>query len=132
MKEGEEWKVAFITKLGVFEPTTMFFGLCNSPVTFQNFMDDIFKDEHKYFAIIIYIDDILVFSKDWKTHQATMCCVMQVLYENHLYLKIKKCIFDAPEVEFLGLIMGNGQIHMDPKKVAIIIEWPVPKIVKDV
>ena len=68
MKEGEEWKAAFITELGVFEPTTMFFGLCNSPATFQNFMDDIFKDERIRFAIIIYIDDILVFSKDRETH----------------------------------------------------------------
>ena len=71
MKEEEEWKVAFITELGVFEPTTMFFGLCNSPVTFQNFIDDIFKNKHICFLIIIYMDDILVFSKDWKTHQAS-------------------------------------------------------------
>lgn len=132
MKEGEEWKAAFITELGVFEPTTMFFGLCNSPATFQNFMDDIFKDERIRFAIIIYIDDILVFSKDRETHQATTRRVMQILRENHLYLKIEKCTFDAPEVEFLGLIVGNGQIRMDPKKVAAITEWPVPKTVKEV
>ena len=127
MKEGEEWKAAFITELGVFEPTIMFFGLCNSPATCQNFMDDIFKDECIHFAIIIYIDDILVFSKDWETHQATTYHIMQMLHKNHLYLKIEKCTFDIPEVEFLGLIVGNGQIHMDPKKVATITEWPVPK-----
>ena len=132
MKEGEEWKVAFITELGVFEPTTMFFGLCNSLATFQNFMDDIFKDECIHFAIIIYIDDILVFAKDRETHQATTHHIMQILHKNHLYLKIKKCTFDAPEVEFLGLIVGNEQIHMDPKKVAAITEWPVPKTVKEV
>ena len=57
---------------------------------------------------------------------------MQILRENHLYLKIEKCTFDAPEVEFLGLIVGNGQIRMDPKKVAAITEWPVPKTVKEV
>ena len=57
---------------------------------------------------------------------------MQILCENHLYLKIEKCTFNVPEVEFLGLIVGNRQICMDPKKVAAITEWPVPKTVKEV
>ena len=108
----------------------MFSRLCNSPAIFQNFMNDIFKDKCIYFAIVIYINNILVFSKDYEAHYATIQHILQLLHENHLYLKFKKCIFNIPKVEFLGLIVSNGQICMDLKKVAAITEWLVPKIVK--
>ena len=64
IKDGDQWKGAFKTKLGLFEPTVMFFGMCNSPTTFQKMMDEIFKDEIHEAWVIIYMDDILVFTKD--------------------------------------------------------------------
>jgi len=63
IKEGDEWKAAFKTNTGLYEPTVMFFGLCNSPATFQSMMDEIFKDEVNECWVIIYIDDILIFQK---------------------------------------------------------------------
>jgi len=69
IKEGDEWKAAFKTNRGLFEPTVMFFGLCNSPATFQNMMNDIFKDMIDEGWIVIYMDDILIFLKDAETHR---------------------------------------------------------------
>ena len=64
LKEGDEWKAAFVTKFGLFEPTVMFFGLCNSPATFQTRMNEIFQDMIHERWIIIYMDDILIFTKN--------------------------------------------------------------------
>ena len=63
IKEGDQWKVAFKTNIGLFEPTVMFFGLCNSPATFQAMMNDILKDELNDGWVIVYMDDILIYSK---------------------------------------------------------------------
>jgi len=90
IKKGDEWKAAFKTNTGLFEPTVMFFGLCNSPATFQAMMDSIFKDEVHEGWVIIYMDDILIFSKDKKTLEEQTKRILQKLRENDLYLKAKK------------------------------------------
>ncbi|TFY80223.1 hypothetical protein EWM64_g3787 [Hericium alpestre] len=109
IKEGDKWKAAFWMKYGLFEPTVMFFGLCNSPATFQAFMNEIFHDLIREGHVILVTEKVL-----------------KILRENHLMLKPTKCTFEAPEVDYLGLIVGNGQVRMDPKKVEAITEWPVP------
>ncbi|TFY79548.1 hypothetical protein EWM64_g4466 [Hericium alpestre] len=126
IKEGDEWKAAFQTKYSLFEPTVMFFGLCNSPATFQAFMNEIFHNLIREGHVIVYMDNILIFTPDCKTHQLVTEKVLKILRENHLTLKPTKCTFEAPEVDYLGLIVGNGQVRMDPKKVKAITEWPVP------
>ena len=68
IKDGNQWKAAFKTNKGLFEPTVMFFGLCNSPATFQAMMNEIFKDMLDEEWIVIYMDNILIFSKDQKEH----------------------------------------------------------------
>jgi hypothetical protein len=98
IKEGDEWKAAFKTNRGLFEPTVMFFGLCNSPATFQAMMNEIFKDMIDEGWIEIYMDDILLHSKHLKEHQERTRRVLQRLQDNDLYLKAEKCKFDIQEV----------------------------------
>src|ERR1700709_2708022 len=87
IKEGDEFKAAFRTSRGLFEPTVMFFGLTNSPATFQNMMNDIFKDEIDEGHVKIYIDDILIFHRDLKEHRRMVLRILAKLRENQLYLK---------------------------------------------
>jgi len=132
IKEGDEWKGAFKTNKGLFEPMAMFFGLCNSPVTFQNMMNNIFRDMLDKGWIIIYMNDILIFSADPEEHRQRTLQVLERLREHDLYLKAEKCKFDIQEVEFLGLIIKLDQLTMDPTKLAGIREWPAPTTVKGV
>ena len=132
IKEGDQWKAAFKTNLGLFEPTVMFFGLCNSPATFQNMMNDILKDEINDGWVIVYMDDILIFSKDKKSLEEMTKRVLQRLRENDLYLKPAKCQFCQTKIEYLGLIIEEGKMSMDPTKLSGIRDWPTPESVKQV
>ena len=126
IKEGDEWKAAFRTNVGLFEPTVMFFGLTNSPATFQNFMNHIFKDLIHQGVVSVYMDDILVHTTTHSQHQQIVKEVLRILRDNDLFLKPEKCIFHADEVEYLGMIVGKGQIRMDPAKITAIRDWPTP------
>ena len=130
IKDGDQWKAAFKTSRGLFEPTVMFFGLCNSPATFQNMMDDIFRDMKSEGWIIIYMDDIFVFTKDLQLNIHYTRKVLQRLKDNDLYLKPEKCAFWVPKVEYLGFIIQENQVAMDPVKVNGIRDWPAPTTVK--
>ena len=93
IKEGDEWKAAFKTNRGLFEPTVMFFGLTNSPSTFQSMMDTIFKDLILTGEVVIYMDDILIATPDDLTHHRQLVHhVLDRLKEHDLYLKPKKCL----------------------------------------
>ncbi len=126
IKEGDEEKAAFRTNRGLFEPTVMFFGLTNSPTTFQWMMNDIFRDLIGEGKVTIYLNDILIFSKDRKEHQQIVKRVLQCLHENRLFLKAEKCEFEVLETEYLGVIISENSIRMDPVKIAGIAEWPTP------
>ena len=112
--DGDQWKAAFKTNRGLFEPTVMFFGLCNSPATFQAMMDDIFSDMITECIIIIYLDDIFLFAADETTLTNNMKKVLARLQENDLYLKPTKCEFNKTKVEYLGMVIEEGKISMDP------------------
>ena len=105
IKEEDKWKAVFICHHGTFEPLVMFFGLCNSPLTFQMMMNEIFADIEE--VVVVYIDDIMVFTKtdDLKEHNKIMLEVLCHLEENDLYVKPEKCIFCTTEVDFLGMIV---------------------------
>ncbi|SJL18527.1 uncharacterized protein ARMOST_22120 [Armillaria ostoyae] len=126
IKEGDEHKAAFRTNRGLFEPTVMFFRLTNSPATFQWMMNDIFKDLISEGKVTIYLDDILIFTKDLDEHRRVVRRVLQKLRENKLFLKAKKCEFKVLETEYLGVIISEGQVRMDPVKLARIAEWLTP------
>ena len=132
IKEGDEWKAAFITPKGLFEPTVMFFGLSNSPATFQRFMNDSFKDMIAEGWLIVYMDDMLITSRNKEEDIERTRRVLQRMKELDLHLKLKKCRFGVEEVDFLGLILRPGEIAMDPTKLSGIAEWPTPTKVKDV
>ncbi|GBE87281.1 hypothetical protein SCP_1005280 [Sparassis crispa] len=132
IKDGDQWKGAFKTNRGLFEPMVMFFGLCNSPATFQMMMNALFKDMIDEGWIVIYMDDILIFSNDLEEHHVRTRHVLQRLKDSDLFLKPEKCFFDVKEVEFLGMIIRENYIGMDPIKLKGIAEWPEPTTVKGV
>ncbi|KAJ3559362.1 hypothetical protein NM688_g396 [Phlebia brevispora] len=132
MAEGDEEKAAFITNRGLFEPLVMFFGLTNSPSTFQMFMNDIFRDMVLRGEVLIYLDDILIFSDDLNEHRKKVREVLKILRKHGLTCKPEKCEFEVQETEYLGHIISNGSIRMDPAKVEGVTKWPVPTCKKDV
>jgi len=133
IKEGDEWKAAFTTNQGLFEPKVMFFGLTNSPATFQAMMNDIFKEEIREGWVSIYMDNILIHTdNDAAKHQEYVHQILQKLEENNLYLKPEKCAFEQQRIEFLGVVLEGRTIQMDPSKITGIANWPTPKTVKDV
>src|SRR5216110_1852344 len=132
IKEGGEHKAAFHTSHGLFEPLVMFFGLTNSPATFQMMMNEIFHIEVSSGQVLIYLDDILIFSRDLTEHHHQVRNVLARLRENKLYLKPEKCQFDALETEYLRMIISEGNVRMDPVKVKGIIDWPAPQSKHDV
>ncbi len=104
----------------------MFFGLTNSPAMFQWMMNDIFRDLIGEGKVTIYLDDILIFSKNLNEHRQIFKRVLQCLRENKLFLKAEKCKFEVLETEYLGVIISENSIRMDPVKIAGITEWPMP------
>jgi len=132
MKEGDEWKAAFQTNRGLFKLLVMFFGLCNSPATFQTMMDDIFDGLIMEGVVVVYLDDILKFTETLEEHQRVTWRVMELLWKTNLFLKPKKCEFEKTEVEYLGVIISQNLVKMDPVKVAGVTEWPIPSNRKEV
>ena len=132
IRDGDQWKAAFKTNRGLFEPTVMFFGLCNSPATFQALMDDIFGDMISEHIIIVYMDDIFLFAPDEATLTKNMKKVLARLQKNDLFLKPTKCEFNKTKVEYLGMIIEEGKISMDPGKLRGIRDWPPPTTLKQV
>ena len=131
MKEGDKWKAVFWTNRGLFEPLVMFFGLCNLPTTFQTMMNHIFCDLINKGKVVVYMDDIMIFTKTLNKHRQIVQEVLQILCENKLSLKHTKCDFKTQEIEYLGLIVLEGQIKMDPGKVKGVTDWPISKSHKE-
>jgi hypothetical protein len=132
IKDGDQWKAAFKTNRGLFEPMVMFFGMSNSPATFQALMDEIFQDMIDEGWMVIYMDDILIFSRNEEEHKMRTLRVLKRLQDNDLFLKPEKCEFDKQEVGFLGLVIRPDIIAMDPTKLAGIQDWKSPVTVKGV
>ena len=114
IKDGDQWKAAFKTNKGLFKPTVMFFGMCNSPAIFQAMMDSIFGDLIEDCIVIIYMDNIFLFTKTLEQLEANT----------------KKWEFCKEKIEWLGMIIEEGRISMDPGKLKGISEWPDPTMVK--
>jgi len=133
IKEGNKYKAAFKTSKGLFEPTVMFFSLTNSPATFQTMMDNIFQEEVAQGWLRIYMDNMIIATEDDKVlHELRVNHILNKLEKFDLFLKLEKCKFHQWEVEYLGVLIGNGLVKMDPVKVQGISEWPTPQTVKDI
>ena len=115
---------------GLFEPTVMFFGMCNSPATFQVMMDEIFSDMIDECIVIIYMDDIFIFAPDETTLAENTKRVLTCLQDNNLFLKPTKCEFNKTKIEYLGLVIEEGKISMDGRKLRGIQDWSTPTTVK--
>jgi hypothetical protein len=131
IRPGDEWKTAFRTRYGHFEYTVMPFGLTNAPAVFQHMANDIFRDFLDIFTIV-YLDDILIYSKTQEEHDVHVCQVLQRLREYGLYAKLEKCKFDENQVEFLGYVVSHEGISMDPFKIQTVLDWQTPCSLRDV
>jgi hypothetical protein len=107
------------------------FGLTNAPTVFQHMANDIFRDFLSIF-IIVYLDDILIYSKNQDEHEIHVRQALQWLREYGLYAKLEKCSFDQNQVEFLGYIVSSSGISMDPTKMQTIRNWKTPQFVRHV
>ena len=132
IKPGDEWKAAFLTPEGLFEPKVMFFGLTNSPVTFQMMMNMIFQKEVAKGWLSVYMDDIAIHSKKQpleteeqhrQRHKIYVHHVLDKLEKHDLYLKPEKCAFEKDEIDYLEVIIGNGIVKMNPSKLKGVADW---------
>ena len=126
IKEGDEWKAAFTTHIGTYEPTVIYFGLTNSPATFQMMMNDLFRDLINQGDMATFIDDILVATDTEEEHNELVKEVLKRLEENDLFVKPEKCKWKVREVEFLGVVIGSREVEMQKEKVEGVLNWPAP------
>jgi hypothetical protein len=124
-------KTTFITKYGLYEFTVMSFGLTNAPAYFMYLMNSVFMDYLDKF-IVVFIDDILVYSQNEQEHEEHLRKVLQRLRDCQLYAKLSKCEFWINEVLFLDHIINRERLAVDPKKVAAILDWKAPKDVRGI
>jgi len=126
IKEGDEWKVVFTMHIGAYKPTVMYFGLTNSPTTFQTMMNDLFRDLINQRDTATFINDILVATDTEEGYNKLVEKVLKRLEENDLFVKPKKCKWKVKEVEFLGVVIGPKGVEMQKKKVEGVLNWPAP------
>ena len=131
IKKGDEWKAAFTTLEGSFEPTVMFFRLTNSPATFQAMMNELLRDLINTGKVAVFIDDVIVGTETEEGHNELVTEIIKRLEENDLYVKLEKCKWKVREVGFLRVVIGPEGIKIEKEKVKGVLEWLTPKCVKD-
>jgi cell fate regulator YaaT (PSP1 superfamily) len=119
--EGDEWKMAFCTKYGLYEYLVMPFGLTNAPTSCQRWMNEILSDYLDVFCIA-YLDDILIYSDNLEQHRQHVRLIMKRVEEVGLTLKVSKCEFHTDRTEYLRYIISPTGILMDPEKVQAVAE----------
>jgi len=132
IKEGDEWKAAFTIHIGAYEPTIMYFGLTNSPATFQAMINDLFRDLINQGDMATFIDNILVATDMEEGHNELVEEILRRLEENDLFVKPEKCKWKVREVEFLGVVIGPKGVEIQKEKVERVLNWPAPRNVKEV
>jgi len=132
IKPGDEWKAAFCTNHGLFESLVMFFGMTNSPTTFQTMINDIFRTLIAKGIVVVYLDNILIFTEMKEEHEQAVQRVLEVLAEHKLFLHLEKCKFHWKRIEYLGLVISENKVEMDSVKIARVHDWPIPENRTDV
>lgn len=131
VQEGDEWKTAFCTPLGLYKYLVMPFGLSNAPAIFQAFIQDTLRDYLDVFCVV-YLDNILIFSRTQEEHNQHVIKVLDRLKSAQLYANAEKCEFNHLEVTYVGYLLGAGGSCMNPKKLDTVASWPKLQNVKDV
>ena len=127
IKSRDEWKEAFCTNHGLFEPLVMFFGITNSPATFQTIMNNIFRTFIAEEIVAMYLDNILIFMEMEQEHERAVQRVLEVLAEHKLFFHPEKCEFHWKQIEYLRLVISENKVEMDSVKVAGVCDWPTPE-----
>ena len=122
IKEEDEWKAVFMMPEGSFELTVMFFGLMNSPATFQAMMNELLRDLINIGKVAVFINDVIVGTEMEEEHDELIAEVIKRLEENDLYVKPEKCKWKVKEVEFLGVVIEPEGIKMEKEKVKGVLE----------
>ncbi|KAI2658093.1 Transposon Tf2-6 polyprotein [Labeo rohita] len=130
IRAGDEWKTAFSTTSGHYEYLVMPFGLADSPFYFQAFINEVFRDMLNRY-VIVYIDDILIYSNSLHEHVNHVKAVLQRLITHRLYAKEEKCEFHQDKISFLGYVISAEGVAMDEKKVNAVLNWPRPSTLKE-
>ncbi|KAK3531089.1 hypothetical protein QTP70_010364 [Hemibagrus guttatus] len=130
IRAGDKWKTAFVTPTGHYEYLVMPYGLANAPSVFQDFMHTVLR-EFLHKCVLVYIDDILIYSRSLAEHRQHVREVLQRLRDYQLFLKAKKCAFHQSSVHFLGYIIDRSGVRMDERKVAAVRDWPLPTTIKE-
>ncbi|KAI2661123.1 Transposon Tf2-9 polyprotein [Labeo rohita] len=130
IREGDEWKTTFVTPTGHYEYLVMPYGLVNAPSVFQNFIHEVLREFLHHF-VVVYIDDILIYSQSEAEHRHHVAEVLKKLREHQLYLKAEKCSFHLPSVKFLGYCIDHQGVRMDERKVSAVVSWPEPTTIKE-
>eukprot|EP00253_Pinus_taeda_P012699 PITA_12699 len=131
IKDEDIAKTAFRTRYGHYEFVVLPFGLTNAPATFMCLMNSVFHQFLDKF-VLIFIDDILIYSRSKEEHEKHLRMVLQTLREHQLYAKLSKCDFYKEEIQYLGHVISKDGIAVDPEKIKTILDWPVPKDVADI
>jgi hypothetical protein len=131
VKEGDISKTAFRTRYGHYEFLVMPFGLTNAPAAFMDLMNRVFREFLDKF-VVVFIDDILIYSRNQEEHEEHLRIVLQILREKKLYAKFSKCEFWLQQVRFLGHVVSGEGIAVDPGKVDAVFKWPRPTNVKEI
>ncbi|KAL0151257.1 hypothetical protein M9458_053448 [Cirrhinus mrigala] len=129
IREGDEWKTAFITPTGHYETLVVPFGLCNSPSVFQQFINNVLRDMLGRWCYA-YLDDILIYSKTLEEHTQHVRAVLWRLLAHQLYCKLEKCAFHQHTTTFLGFVISSQGVAMDPQKLEAVRSWPLPTSLK--
>jgi len=131
IREGDEWKTTFSTKLGTYEYLVMPFGLCNTPAAFQRWINEVLM-EHIDMYCIVYLDDVLIYSNTLQQHRKDVSNILEAIRKSGMKVNPSKCECHQSETEYLGFIIGQEGVKTHPVKTQAIWDWTAPKKIKEI
>ena len=131
IRKGDEWKIAFCTRYGLYEYLVMPFGLTNAPASFQSYIHGVLCEYLDIF-VIVFLDDILIYSREESQHEQNVQTVLEALLTVGLFAKLSKCLFSVKHVPFLGYIITDTGVEMEMDRISSIVNWPEPESIREV